>query len=124
MTQYGSFDYWDNRYEEESENLFDWLVDYKDVDKLLNELIADKTKLILLPGCGNAPFTPDLYHSGGYKNLINFDTSEVVISQMKNKFPEIHWEVMNVLSLRFKNNEIPYIIDKSLIDTLLCYKDG
>lgn len=123
---YGSLDYWNDRYLREENNPFDWLFDYNDVASIIGQLIdpRDSDELILLPGCGNAMFSSELHDIGGYKNLLNFDNSMVVINQMRERFPSMRWEVMDVLSLDIDDKSVPYVIDKSLIDTLLCYKDG
>lgn len=124
LVKYGEVDYWNKRYKEDEKNPFDWLLDFNDTSNLIYQLIPDKSTLILIPGCGNAPFSPDLYYIGGYTNLINFDNSDVVINQMIQKFPALTWKYMDVLNLPYDDNSIPVIIDKSLIDTLMCYANG
>ena len=87
--------------------------EWKDVADVTNTLISTKDRL-LLPGCGNAPFSPDMYDAG-YKNQVclagaacllrlfdhcapnisyltfspatqfNFDTSTVVIRQCRER---------------------------------------
>mmetsp|Transcript_29541 Transcript_29541/g.43576 ORF Transcript_29541/g.43576 Transcript_29541/m.43576 type:complete len:265 (+) Transcript_29541:180-974(+) len=79
---------------------------------------------ILIVGCGNAPLSAELYYKGGYKNQINVDYSDVVIKQQRNRWPEIDWRVMNCLDLGFSDDSFDFIIDKSLIDTTMCYKNG
>jgi hypothetical protein len=44
----------------------------------------------------------------------------VVIEQQAAKFPEQIWKVMNAMNMDFPDASFPVIIDKSLIDTLLC----
>lgn len=102
---------------------FDWLCDYAGVKEQLDFLLKDKSELLLMVGCGNAPFSPDIYKAG-YTNMINIDLSEVVIEQMKRKHPDMRWEVMDVLDLNYEDNSIPRILDKSLIDTLMCYTNS
>jgi len=75
-------------------------------------------------GCGNAPFSPDMMFKGGHKNIINIDISDVVIEQQKLLYPQQQWMVMDVLNLDFETNKFTIVIDKSLIDTLLCYSDS
>jgi EEF1A lysine methyltransferase 4 len=127
MVQYGSIEYWNHRYHKEEDNPFDWLVDYREVHDILTQLLPDDKSLpILLPGCGNAEFSPDLYRTGGYQNQLNIDLSEVVIEQMRKKYPNqgMQWKVMDVLHLDLADGSYPVIIDKSLIDTMMCYADG
>ncbi len=63
---------------------------------------------------------PTRYHIGNYNKLINIDLSSVVIEQQAAKFPEQIWKVMNAMNMDFQDASFPVIIDKSLIDTLLC----
>jgi ubiquinone/menaquinone biosynthesis C-methylase UbiE len=60
---------------------------------------------------------------GGYTNITNIDLSSVVINQQAARFPEQQWLTMDVLNMAFSDESFPYVIDKSLIDTLLCYPD-
>ena len=60
------------------------------------------------------------YLDGGYKQMINTDLSDVVIKQQAEFFPEQTWKVMDAMKLEFDDKSFPVIIDKSLIDTLLC----
>ncbi len=122
MVNYGSIDYWNERYTADEDNPFDWLCDYEGVRVPLEALIEDRSRLTLMVGCGNAPFSPDLFKNG-FVNLINTDLSDVVISQMRKRYPEMNWEIMDVLDLKFPDNHFPYVLDKSLVDTLMCYNN-
>ena len=51
---------------------------------------------------------------------MNVDLSTVVIEQQRDKYPEQIWKVMNAMNMDFPDGAFPAIIDKSLIDTLLC----
>lgn len=39
---------------------YDWLFAYPDVADVIQNLLPDKDKSILMIGCGNAPFSPDM----------------------------------------------------------------
>lgn len=84
MSNYSSFDYWNKRYEDEEgmqcedalfeaalnftdngpktsiDSPYDWLFAYTDVNDVMEFLIPDKQTDILMIGCGNAPFSPDM----------------------------------------------------------------
>jgi len=120
MPQYSEVDYWNKRYEDEEGNPYDWLFSFADLKSILEFLIPDKNTDILLVGAGNAPFSPDLYQIGGFKNITNIDLSDVVIMQQAAKYPEQTWIVMDAMEMTFPSHAFPVIIDKSLIDTLLC----
>jgi len=121
---YGAADYWDARYSEETV-AFDWLFDYTELSHLIEQLLQDKDEPVLMVGCGNALFSPEMYRVGGYTNLVNTDLSPVVISQMKERFPDMIWKEMDVLNMsEISDGAYKVVVDKSLIDTLLCYPDS
>jgi EEF1A lysine methyltransferase 4 len=124
MVNYGSAEYWDERYSAEVDSPFDWLFSFHDVAEIIDHLIPSREEPILLPGAGNAPFSVDLEAVGGYRHLTNIDLSPVVVKQMQEKCPSQIWRVMNVTDLKFGDGTFPFIVDKSLIDTLLCYNDS
>ena len=70
MPEYGSKEYWDSRYERANET-FDWMCDYSSLSPTLESLLPDKNASILLVGCGDAPFSADMFYLGGYTNQIN-----------------------------------------------------
>ncbi|KAF9031408.1 hypothetical protein BDZ89DRAFT_627609 [Hymenopellis radicata] len=83
--QYGTKEYWDQRYQAESHGgSFDWFKSYADIAPLFRNLIPDKTSRILMLGCGNSTLSQDMYDDG-YRNIVNVDYSAVVIDQMKQR---------------------------------------
>ena len=118
---YGDPNYWNIRYAQCDGDMFDWLENYESLQSLL-ELYIKKDHRILITGCGNARFSEDLYDAG-YKNIWNIDISEVVIEQMKERNKNrtnMYYEVMDVCQLKYPDNFFDIVIDKSIIDTLLC----
>lgn len=128
--EYGTTEYWDNRYDLSGDDVFDWLFSYSNVKRFLDTIYGyrdsdckEKEKF-LLTGAGNAPFSPDMY-ADGYRNIVNVDNSTVVIDQMKRKHPEMEWTVMDALDMADVADEsFENVIDKSLIDTILCYPES
>jgi len=83
--QYGSKDYWDYRYTQESDGgSFDWFKSYSDVSHIIHELIPDKSARILVLGCGNSRLSDEMYDDG-YTRITNIDYSAVVIDQMRRR---------------------------------------
>mmetsp|Transcript_44972 Transcript_44972/g.140859 ORF Transcript_44972/g.140859 Transcript_44972/m.140859 type:complete len:283 (+) Transcript_44972:311-1159(+) len=121
MPEYGRKKYWEDRYAGEDEG-FDWLWGYDSVRSNLR-LFMKPTDRILIVGCGNADFSVDVFKDG-YTNCVNIDTSEVVIQQMSERYPQQEWRVMDVLDMDFEDDEFDVVLDKSLIDTLLCYENS
>ena len=88
-------------------------------------LIPSTSSSILVVGCGNAPFSASVVDEGGYKNSIHVDYSEVVIGQQHDRFPHIDWRIADCLNMpEFEDSSFDYVLDKSLIDTMMCYDDG
>ena len=63
-------------------------------------------------------------YNDGYYTICNIDISSVVIAQQQQASPEMQWMVMDALNTTFQDESFPYIIDKSLIDTVLCCKNS
>eukprot|EP01039_Chlorochromonas_danica_P004754 gene4754-5211_t len=120
MPNYGEASYWDERYENDKDDPFDWLFEFDELKEILDILVPDKSLHTLVVGSGNAPFSPDLELKGGFTDLINIDISKVVIDQQRESYPNQTWMVMDVTQMTFPDQTFPLIIDKSLIDTLLC----
>jgi hypothetical protein len=102
MTErYGDHDYWNERYEL-SDHPFDWMCDYDDLAPNLRALLPNPKARpsILVVGCGDAPFSADLYLDG-YKNTLNVDYSDVVIRKQRERFPflEERFRVMDCLDM-------------------------
>lgn len=61
MPEYGQADYWDKRYKKDVDEPFDWLFSYDELADALSALITPRNVNILIIGCGNAPFSADMY---------------------------------------------------------------
>ena len=121
MPNYGDPGYWDKRYEEQENTVFDWLEDYKSLKEILKEFCNKESRVLVL-GCGNAEFSEEMYDDG-YKQLYNVDISSVVIEQMRKRNEErdlMTFEVMDVRKLAYEDDFFDVAIDKSTIDALLC----
>lgn len=94
------------------------MCDYEHLEQSIQQLLP-KDVIILLPGCGNALFSPDMYDAG-YKSIVNTDVSPVVINQQRERYPDMVWEVMDCLDMSVEDDQYFGIVDKSLIDTILC----
>ncbi|KDR80619.1 hypothetical protein GALMADRAFT_222214 [Galerina marginata CBS 339.88] len=124
--QYGTKDYWDQRYlEEEDKESFDWFKSYADLADLIHELIPNKSSRIIMLGCGNSRLSEDMWDDG-YRNIVNVDYSGVLIEQMKKRHstlrPEMTWHEMDVRNLTFEDGTFDVAIDKGTMDAMMTAK--
>lgn len=122
MPNYGDKTYWEERYEEQSGTTFDWLEDYESIKPIIEELGITKESRILNVGCGNSEFSEKMFDDGFTHNY-NIDICQNVIDYMKerNKGKKgLHFEVMDVCDMKYKEETFDLIVDKSTIDALLC----
>lgn len=127
MPEYGKLEYWQKRYARIDAEPFDWMCDYNQLEPILLPLISSRFSKpkILIVGCGNAPFSPDFVsHSGYGEQSIHIDYCPVVIHQQKTRYPEVDFRVMDALDMSEFDSEFHVVIDKSLLDTTMCYENG
>jgi Methylase involved in ubiquinone/menaquinone biosynthesis len=127
MPEYGKLEYWQTRYARIDAEPFDWMCDYHQLEPLILPLIRSRFSKpkILIVGCGNAPFSPDFVsHSGYGEQSIHIDYCSGVIQQQKSRYPDIDFRVMDALDMSDFDSEFHVVIDKSLLDTTMCYENG
>lgn len=119
--QYGSDSYWDDRYRDQS-SPYEWIGDYSDLRDIIDNATAGNTSCrILNVGCGSSTLSEEMYDSG-YCKISNIDMSATVVEQMKlrSKNRSMWWYQMDATHMAFVQESFDLIIDKSLLDTLLC----
>jgi EEF1A lysine methyltransferase 4 len=139
MPNFGDLNYWEKRYQEMSDVTYDWLEDFDSLKPILEEVIknlstenAIKNNLsnnnqssqsgvnLLMLGCGNSELSDRLNKVMSLKNIFNIDLSNNVIRQMKDRYQNMSWEVMDGKELRYNNSFFDVVIDKATMDTFLC----
>jgi EEF1A lysine methyltransferase 4 len=139
---YASRSYWETRFSAEEE--YEWLLSYERLRHQIDPLLFDSPPSlgatstfavretptaqasmprVLVVGCGNSPFSADLY-DGGCRNILNIDYSKKVIAKMKHVHsearPEMEWRVMDMTDLNELGAEtFDFVFDKAAMDTLL-----
>lgn len=88
------------------------------LQKPINKLVAKDARVLAI-GCGNAVFSADMFNDG-YIGLVNVDISPVVIEQQRERYPDMCWEVMDCLKSPAIVETYEAVVDKSLIDTIMC----
>ncbi|KAJ2698245.1 hypothetical protein FB645_005698 [Coemansia sp. IMI 203386] len=122
--EYGTHEYWQQRYAQEENENFDWFKTYKDLAPLFDQHIHSRDARILMLGCGNSTLSTDMY-AAGYENIVNVDYSDVVIEQMRQRCAhqaKMTWEVMDVRQLALDDASVDVAIDKGTLDALMCDK--
>lgn len=120
----GGTSYWDKRYLG-STAPFEWLETFADLRPHIDCVsCGNKDISILDAGCGSSLLAEDLYDDG-YRMVTCIDNSPVVVQQMverqrKAARPELRWLCMDVLDMSFPDSSFDLVIDKSLLDTLMC----
>jgi len=120
-SNYGSSNYWEERYEK-SESFYDWYQDFSGLKDTFSKYLKPEFK-ILMVGCGNSKLGQEMIEEGGYKEIINIDISNNVISHMREMTKGIKgltFETMNVLDLKYDDKTFDAVIDKGTLDALLC----
>mmetsp|Transcript_132041 Transcript_132041/g.232553 ORF Transcript_132041/g.232553 Transcript_132041/m.232553 type:complete len:270 (-) Transcript_132041:64-873(-) len=114
--------YWNARYEKDVEP-FEWLETYADLHGMVEEATGGShSSRVLHIGCGNSTWTEQMYDAG-YQEILNIDTSDVVIRQMisRNKDrPGMIFEEMDATKMTIEDNSFDLALDKSVLDTFAC----
>ena len=81
--EYGTKDFWENRYKENQKTYFDWYAEYPELKETLEgQYCIEKSNSVLMLGCGNSKLSDQMYEAG-YQDILNIDISPSVIEQMK-----------------------------------------
>jgi hypothetical protein len=126
MADYGNPDFWDRRYKRAAGRTFDWLETYSAIKPFIEHLFPARTIKTLILGCGNSPFSEEMYDDG-YHDIMNIDISHTVISQMRERNRDRHsmtFTVGDVMAIEAPDNQFDLAIDKSTVDTLLCSQNS
>ncbi|KAF8745471.1 hypothetical protein AX14_008897 [Amanita brunnescens Koide BX004] len=124
LPDFGSKDYWNQRYAEESatDAHFDWFKSYADLASYLHDLVPLRSSRILVLGCGNSTLSEEMWDDG-YQNVVNIDYSSVVIEQMRQRQassrPGMQWHEMDVRDLKFEEGAFDVVIDKGTMDAMI-----
>mmetsp|Transcript_82895 Transcript_82895/g.208917 ORF Transcript_82895/g.208917 Transcript_82895/m.208917 type:complete len:222 (-) Transcript_82895:35-700(-) len=114
--------YWDERYAKDPEP-FEWLESWSDLRGFVEDATSGNlSSRVLHVGCGNSAITEQMYDYG-YRDIVNIDTSRVVIGLMTERNAErelMKWEVMDATSMELEDCSFDLVLDKSVLDTFAC----
>jgi SAM-dependent methyltransferase len=123
---YANKAYWNERFAVEDD--YEWLANFPALQTALEPYLQppQQEQRILIVGCGNAPFSADLYDAG-YTNIVNLDYSATVIDNMKarhgNLRPRMTWICGDMTRLAESFADKPgtvfdIVLDKAAMDAL------
>ncbi|KAK2941071.1 putative S-adenosyl-L-methionine dependent methyltransferase [Blattamonas nauphoetae] len=121
MPNYGSVDYWNDRYTQSSEP-FEWYQDYTAISTVLGEFIQPEQKILFI-GCGTSVIPSEL-NKAGFTDIDCVDFSEVAIAAMQERYEGLEglrFTVGDATSLsNFEAESFDVIIDKACLDAQIC----
>jgi SAM-dependent methyltransferase len=131
---YGTASYWDVRYAADPEASFDWYCTADELIPVLETILPAKDDFrrddfeVFVPGCGNSTL-PARLHAAGMRNVSAVDQSPVVIAAMQERYaslPELDFSIVDCVDMReqLEGPCFDLIVDKALLDSLLCAEDG
>ena len=102
MAQYGKPEYWEDRYQRDTE-AFDWYQRYAGVKDIVTQYISSNHQILNI-GCGNSRMSEEMYEEN-FEHITNIDISFTVIKAMaeeyEGKCPNMSYKQMDVRSLQF-----------------------
>jgi SAM-dependent methyltransferase len=139
-SDYASREYWEDRFAREEQH--EWLLSFDHLRPQIVPLLllasrppswsepstassvqASRSPSILVVGCGNSPFSADLYDAG-FRDVVSVDYSEAVIAKMRRRHsgarPEMRWLVMDMTDMSgLGDGSFDVVLDKAAADSLL-----
>lgn len=126
MPQYGEATYWDERYTREP-GMFEWYQGYTGLKEILQKHVST-TADILHVGVGTSRLQEDMVRQGGYKGVVNVDSSSVAIDllmEMHKSLPQLVYKVADCRNMpEFLDGLFDVILDKGTLDAMLCSEDA
>jgi ubiquinone/menaquinone biosynthesis C-methylase UbiE len=121
---YGAAGFWNESYDQ-NRGSFEWYFGWDRLSSEITSLYFPEDRCLVL-GCGNSPMSADMLKSG-FQKVVSVDLSPIVISQMKEKYKSeqrLEWLEMDATKMAFENGIFDLIVDKGLLDAILCRIDG
>ena len=115
LPEFGQMEYWDNGYKT-GEAPPEWFIPYQTFAKIVRKHVRKDGSVVVI-GCGTSSLTEEMYEEG-YKNIRSMDYSPEAINEMKNKYPHLEWDVMDVRKMDYADQSIDSIVDKGTLDCL------
>jgi len=109
------------RYNDENGVYSEYLLSFKTLESFLDKYLDSPDAKVLVPGCGDSPFSADMQKAFELNDVTNCDVSAAAIDLMQKKYkliPELKWVIDDLQDSEFEDDEFDIVVDKSLIDCL------
>jgi len=120
-SDYGSPQYWDDRYKE-SEEPFDWYFGWDRLSREISDYYSPSDSVLVI-GCGNLEMPGGMLEAG-FPRIVNTDISPTVIASMREKYAglaRLEWLEMDATKMTgLRDGEFDLVIDKGTIDAFMC----
>jgi len=113
---YGSSQYWDERYEKYADKTEEWYEGWKTLKPIISPFIS-KDMMLLDFGCGDS-FMQDELQKDGF-TVLGTDISDVVLQRLSEK-PEREMFTADGFAMPMRTNSYDAIIDKGTLDAIAC----
>jgi len=125
-SNYSKNEFWEERYQK-AEAHYDWLQRYYPScnERPLRDLILENVSgddRVLIVGCGVSNMTRDMFEDG-YENITSIDRSfwAIKVQNELNQYPnDLKYTQMDVRDMSFKDGSFDVVIDKALLDCIIC----
>ncbi|XP_030627443.1 eEF1A lysine and N-terminal methyltransferase isoform X2 [Chanos chanos] len=124
--EFSSADYWERFFRKRGDKAFEWYGDYNSLCGVLHKYIKPREKVLVL-GCGNSELSEQLYDVG-YRNQVNIDISETVISHMiqrnAERRPDLTFQRVDATQTGFESASFQAALDKGTLDAMASEEEG
>jgi EEF1A lysine methyltransferase 4 len=125
MAKYSDSSYWEKKYSTDI-SPFDWYQRYNDC-KPFSEVIKNHVKysdIVLIAGIGTSLLAENMWEDG-YTSIVSIDNSPTLIEKLSKKYEKkpLKFYHMNISCTNFEDGFFNSIIDKALLDSLMCNTD-
>lgn len=87
---YGSLEYWENRYDKQGRNVtFDWYFDLKSIWSTFQHYLPQNDPLILDLGCGNSLWPVQLSNHASHVLCIDYSSTVIRFMQRKHNISNL-----------------------------------
>ena len=116
--------FWDSKYQEYP-GCYEWYCCYSDIREQLLQYVSKEHKILYI-GAGTSYLAIEM-NKEGFNNISCMDVSEEACKQMMEKISTKNYKVDyyldNVFAMKAESGSFDIIIDKGLLDSLVCKED-